>query len=363
MVIVFGCLAACAAGAIHHDDARLVARNAMIRASGDAAALRRMLRDSVTDGGLRFVDDTCNDRFGKPQEIHGDAQLDAFARCLATLPIVQSTRDDALADVAVLQYAPGFEIEARLVESDSPHLMWIGASARRSTDTAPTITSEALETHRLTGDRDGPLTVALAELEDPAHHAGFVQSWLKVCVDDQGTVTSADSFETNSLLADQAFVAAAKQWTFRPFEVDGAAIPVCAMTRMTYPSGANTQAEVIPLPPPPSRGKRPPVMFSQSAAKLVEGHRIAGTRLVVPDPEDKMTMMSRGETRAKGRFRVCIDEHGTVESVVPVVSTGLPRYDRQIVLALDAWRYSPFLVDSEPVPICTYITFVYTQHR
>ena len=49
-------------------------------------------------------------------------------------------------------------------------------------------------------------------------------------------------------------------------------------------------------------------------------------------------------------------------SVVALKSTGAPAYDRKIERAIHRWKYSPFTIDGEPQPICSTVTFVYSQH-
>jgi len=42
-------------------------------------------------------------------------------------------------------------------------------------------------------------------------------------------------------------------------------------------------------------------------------------------------------------------------------STGSIHYDRRIERMIYAWRYRPFLIDGEPAPACTAVTFIYAQ--
>ncbi|HSN28113.1 MAG TPA: hypothetical protein VLT45_17625, partial [Kofleriaceae bacterium] len=83
--------------------------------AGDVAAVRRMLAPSVVNGGLWFADPTCEAELAVPGQV-GGGRLDELARCLATLKLEAGSRADALPDVAVLRYAPGFELEAQFIE-------------------------------------------------------------------------------------------------------------------------------------------------------------------------------------------------------------------------------------------------------
>jgi hypothetical protein len=340
-------------------------RDALANASGDAAAIERLLRESVVNGGLWFDDASCAAQFGTPGEL-GPDKFREFARCLAGLHLQRSAREDELGDVVVMTYAPGFEIEARVTqETRGPHLMWIGFESRRADEAiTPTVTVDALEAWRLAGTRDGPVDPRSAkDLElDPTHDSHAAFAWLKVCVDASGAVT-VRPHETTSVNAQTVFVAATRTWAFRPFMIRDRAIPVCAMMRLAYPPGQAPRVETIPLPPPPSRTTRPPLVLARgSKHALVEGKRIAGVKNIVPDDETKSEIAASRVRRVTGAFRVCLDDTGRVESVLPTRSTGFAAYDRKLLAGIWQWAYSPYLVDNTPVPVCTGVTFIYNQH-
>lgn len=327
---------------------------------GDAPKLRRLMRDSVTNGGLAFDDPACARDFGTPGEVKSE-QLDAFAKCLAGLHLEPSAREDALPDVLVMQYAPGFEVQARVVDDDGAQLRWIGFASRTEGDLdVPTITRAALEKLRLAGDPNAtltPETTSQLELDTvPDTHAAY--TWFKLCLDNTGAIVKTDSFETTSPKATKAFVAAIAPWKFRPFVTRGTPISVCSMVRLAHPVSQAPVVEKLPLPPPSSRSKKRPLMLP--SAKLLEGKRVAGTISIVPNDLDKLKLKG-GEATLVGVFRVCIDDTGVVESVLPIQPTGLPDYDRKIVSTVHDWKYQPYFVDDQPVPVCTHVRFVYRQ--
>lgn len=320
--------------------------------AGDAATLEAMMQDSVTNGGLAFDDATCQRDFGAAGDV-APARFGAFARCLAGLHLTASEREDALPDVVVLQHAPGFELEARVTETG--RLAWIGFASRTAGEPdVPTITAAALEGLRLAGDR---APAVASDLVDPELGVGF--AWFKLCLDRAGAVTKAEPFETTSDGVSKAFGHALATWRFRPFVTRGAPIPVCTLVRLAYPADKAPKVETLPLPPPPSRSKKRPLVLAN--ARLIEGRRISGEKAVVPDDADKMRIRNSPHGRWRGRFRVCVDDTGVVESVLPLELTGLPGYDRKLVAAIHDWRYTPYQVDDVPVPVCTQVTFVYAQ--
>lgn len=353
-------------------DTKVAAGNDLAAALTDVAKMTALLRSGVVNGGLWFEDASCADKF-TGGEVAAELRSE-FARCLVGLKLKPSTRKDALGDVVVLTYPPGFELEARLVQNlDQPTaLTWIGYASKREKDALPSISGEALEGLRVAGDRNGPVDAAVGDTfersaishdtpdptsVDPAKKFAF--SWLKICLDETGVIDDVDPFLNTSTEAEAAFVSAAKQWKFRPFTIGGQPMPVCAMTRLVYPPAASSEPEVLPMPPPPSRSKKRPRMLTSS--KLIEARRIAGTKLIVPDDSTKMEIQRAGASRLEGTFRVCVDDTGVVESVLPIKSTGISTYDSLLIGHMRRWRYSPFKIDDEAVPVCTYVTFIYSQ--
>lgn len=176
-------------------------------------------------------------------------------------------------------------------------------------------------------------------------------------------MTEVAPFLTTSTKAEAAFVEAVRDWRFRPFQVRDRAIPVCAMSRVVYPPGADPDPESLPMSPPPSRSKKRPVMLAagKTTTELLKGHRIAGTIAIVPDDETKV-LIQRARIRVlTAKFRLCIDDAGLVESVLPLESSGSSTYDAKLIAQMRSWKYTPFEVDGQPVPICTYVSFIYKQ--
>jgi len=115
-----------------------------------------------------------------------------------------------------------------------------------------------------------------------------------------------------------------------------------------------------PPPPPPPPPPSPPTNVPPT---LLEGNRIAGNKLIVPEDADKLTMQQSGKDRVIGSFKLCLDATGAVSAVTQLKSTGLPGYDAKIQNEIQAsWRYRPYLVNGKPVPVCTAVTFIYSRH-
>jgi TonB family protein len=338
-------VASCAAPAPH--TARDFAQQlAGASATADAAAVRALLLDTVADGGLWFDDATCAQTFGAPRALAA-TEVDAFAACLAKLGLRVSARIDALPDVAVLEYAPGFELEARFVDDASgPRISWIGYSSRLADDTLPTVAAAALEPLRVAGDRDGPLDPARVG-PSPVRHA-----WLKVCVDDTGTVAAVDVRETTSPRIANMVASAAVAWRFKPFVVGGKPTPVCALFYATYPPQVGVRAsERLPLPMTMTSGRPvvPPTELEQ----------IAGERVIVPDPGTRAGARKAAMRFLVGTFKFCVDASGHVDEVAVMRSSRSLAYDQRVVRTLKTWAFRPFVIDGAPAPVCSAITFAY----
>lgn len=333
-----------------------------VESAHDASKIASMLHGSVTNGGLWFEDGECAKQFQAPGEILPSSFAE-FARCLAALKLRKSSREDSLGDVVVLEYGAGFEVQARVVqEVDGPRLSWIGFVAHRLDTEPPTVTSATLESLREGGDANGPLDAAVAARftprPDKAHY-----TWFKICLDETGAISRTDEYATTSLEASAAFGAAVRAWTFKPFTMEGQPMPVCAMVRPSWPAGTASEPETLPLPLPPSKAnKKPPIVFVPGAVvDFVSGARIKGERMVTPADNEKNLIAKRGIHRIVTSWRLCLDEHGQPESILPYRSSGFAGYDRRIIATMQAWRYRPFQVDGQPVPVCIGITFIYSQ--
>jgi len=321
-VVVVGVFMGCGPGLkTEQPDPKAEGRNALLEASGNASAIEELFHGYVTDGGLWFEDPACASQFGSGGDIPPN-QLSAFAKCLAALHFNASPREDQLGDVVVMSYPPGIEIEARIVhERVGPRLAWIGYESRRPVDAlSPTVTADTLESVRLTGDRNGPIDQEAAAALALGPGAEPARAWLRVCVDENGAVTLAHPFSTTDPKASAAFEKAAMAWTFKPFTIGARVVPICSMVQMSYPTGGAPRVEVLPLPPARTRSNVEPTTFSGTKApQLLEGHRIAGTKQIAPDDAIKTLIQKSHVDKVVGTFRVCLDETGSVESILPLL--------------------------------------------
>ncbi|GAB4567050.1 MAG: hypothetical protein Tsb0020_19300 [Haliangiales bacterium] len=111
-----------------------------------------------------------------------------------------------------------------------------------------------------------------------------------------------------------------------------------------------------PPPPPPPPPK--PQVVPQVA---VEGKRIAGEKQIQPDDTTKIQMQRDAKNRIVAVYKMCLNKGGAVTKINMVKSSGYPDYDRKIRSKMQEWRYQPYMVNGQAIPVCSSITFIYSQ--
>ncbi len=118
-----------------------------------------------------------------------------------------------------------------------------------------------------------------------------------------------------------------------------------------------TVGAATPPPPPP-----PPAPPQNVAPTILEGSRIAGEKQISPDDVTKTEIQRSGKSRIVGSFKLCLNVSGEITSVTMLKATGFPAYDNKIQSTMrGTWRYRPFNVNGKAVPVCTAVTFIYSQ--
>jgi hypothetical protein len=121
-------------------------------------------------------------------------------------------------------------------------------------------------------------------------------------------------------------------------------------------------------PPPPTSHEAYRIDISpryrEHARELVScstpnPRRIVGDACVYPSEHDRQAMVHDGIQRTFASFKVCASATGTIASVTTLRSTRYDDYDRRLVAAIYQWRFLPYLVDGEALPVCSAVTFVY----
>lgn len=299
--------------------------------SGDVETIRRLLGPKVVLGGLWFPDADCTREFAAPGEI-GGGRLEELARCLTTVKLELTSHHSVFDDVAVLSYAPGIEVEARLVDTDhGTWLSWIGyADVREASDRLPTLTQAAFDALR-DGSDAAPATM-------PQAHES---AWLRVCIDATGHVTNAHIRSASSMEAGRMFAAAAQSWHFRPFSPAGQPLPACSLVS-------------LPTAGPKSPG-RPPTLPTPNGEPMLYGrlHRTQSGGFPVVTPALKRELNDRNIHELVTAIRLCVNERGEPYGVHLLRSSGVPSIDQGRLQAEQASRYEPYRDGDRPIAACT----------
>jgi TonB family protein len=94
---------------------------------------------------------------------------------------------------------------------------------------------------------------------------------------------------------------------------------------------------------------------------LLEGYRTRGSKLIVPDDDTKLAFQESGKDKLITSYKLCVDTTGAVDRVSMLKTSGYPAYDAKIMRAMKGWGYRPYLVNGKAVPVCTAVTFIYSQ--
>jgi protein TonB len=130
------------------------------------------------------------------------------------------------------------------------------------------------------------------------------------------------------------------------------------------PIGVITSQHVLPgprieAPPPAPELPRPPATV---APTTIEAQRIAGQKLIQPDEGTKLQMARDSRQRVQAVVKMCLSAQGDVTSTRLGQSSGYAEYDALIMDTMQSWKYRPYLVDNQPAPVCTQVTFIYQQN-
>lgn len=320
----------------------------------DTVALAQLAPRDITVSGLWFDTAECTRQFSGTVIVTPGAQP-ALLHCLGALglrlePEASRNRTPAL------MYDPGVVLSLDIQDGMIRRIT--GPSAPVGNPAAATISSEALASHLIAGTRSvDPGPVVRDAVAGDAAAVAVVP--LQVCVDANGKLIKASALDhpqrDDGYL--RAVEAAASQWQFRPFEVRGSAVPVCALDVFVYPA---ERWRRVRLPGAESQpGGR--TAADRIAPEVFNAHRLEGKRAIVPDAETQEAIAEMGVRDVVGTFKLCITATGAIGSIRTLKSTGFSRYDQTIEHELRNWKYKPIWINGVPTPVCSSVTFRYAQ--
>ena len=332
----------------------------------DVEAVKSRIVLPLRVSNMVFVAPACAKFAGKVKVTEAD--LPAFVGCVADHGVTDLHGPDDLWINAV--YGPGFP----LIVIDAPVRAMFGYGLGMTEKFA--IEPVTFASHVQNFTREIVPAAALKKDVDDAQEP--IVAMAAVCVDGAGKVT------VDAQVADAEFQPYARlvkkavgRWSIKPFMMGGKAITGCARFVVGYPAKLIKIPLATPRPagaPPllaPGEAEpagdadglaRPPTVEPQNVpATLLEGSRISGEKAIVPDDTTKAKITESKREKVIGSFKLCLGASGAITAVTQLKSTGQPDYDAKIIRTMNTWKYRPYKVNGAAVPVCTAVTFIYSQ--
>jgi TPR repeat protein len=338
------------------------ARNALTRQ--DDAALAAIAPRPVALSGLWFDTPECSAQFSGDHELT-TAEHPAFLRCLATIrpsavslePTSERAGEDAGVDGgggSQLRYEPGVSLS---IDVEDGALQGITApDVAELQPTAAPLDFAILASHLTAGTTTIAVDPEVRSTTERNHDVAFVR--LLACVDPSGKLERATVLQRS--VGHDSYVRAvenaAAAWRFAPFSVRGQAVRVCALELFAYPPDQPSKVNLLR-----AETLRELSAGSAVAPTALEANRIAGDMNLTPPPVTKTQISRMGADGAIGSFKLCLSAAGEIDHIEMLQSTGFDGYDRTLLDGMDRWKYRPFLVNGQPRPVCTAVTFIYSQ--
>jgi len=105
--------------------------------------------------------------------------------------------------------------------------------------------------------------------------------------------------------------------------------------------------------------KRKKVPPEAVPAHMIDGHRIKGDTNIVAPESVRIAMLKRKQRKLTATIKLCLSASGSPNSVRVIGSSGHEDYDAKLKAAVNRWRYRPYRVNGQAVPVCTSIRFIY----
>jgi protein TonB len=109
--------------------------------------------------------------------------------------------------------------------------------------------------------------------------------------------------------------------------------------------------------PPPPEPKAPQIVQQQA----LEAQRISGEKNIQPPDPVKTAIKRDGKNKIVAVVKMCLTAGGRIDSLKMIKASGYSAYDNTIKAKMKQWKYRPFKVNGKAVPVCSAVTFIYTQ--
>lgn len=177
---------------------------------------------------------------------------------------------------------------------------------------------------------------------------------LKILIDQQGNVESADMIEGDDVFRKSAIDAAMK-WKYKPYIKGGKPVRVSTTLNMNFVFTGNTEdvkdsdAHKLASLSDPSLPKR--IRLSQGVSEGMLIHRVQPTY----PPEAR-----QAHVQGMVVLKAVIGKDGRINDLTVV--SGAPELRQSALGAVRQWRYRPYALNGAPVEVDTMITVNYQLH-
>jgi hypothetical protein len=290
--------------------------------AGDGAACARLMQTTAGDAEV-------SDRYGRRACLQGDAIACEFlGNAMFTRALAPTPKEDS---------EQLFRDSARSYRLACHHERWLGCV--RAAASLQRIGDEATRTEERALARRG-FELADARCKDSSPEAcDFLAQWAEKA-GDAAKATEAYARGCRALLERGS-----------PGErhrlIDE---PLCRRARQLGVAPPDLRDTA------PARTLREPQIVPDVA---LEAKRIAGEAQIQPPLGVAKYIAKNHIPMVKASAVLCLSELGLVSNLNIDLASGSTTYDRRLFEGMRTWRYRPFLVDGEPKPVCTRVTFVY----
>ena len=122
-----------------------------------------------------------------------------------------------------------------------------------------------------------------------------------------------------------------------------------------------SELAVVPSPESIVRTESPGSPHESQVA--VEARRITGTNAILPPLSVRLEMQRQEHPPIGAHVKLCLSSSGLVENLRFSGASGFPSYDLELLETIRTWRYRPFMIDGKASPVCTRLTFTYSQNN
>jgi TonB family protein len=172
---------------------------------------------------------------------------------------------------------------------------------------------------------------------------------LSILINEEGLVYEIHTSPHNNPVLEEAAIDAVKEWKYSPTLLNGEPVPVMATVTIVFRFSETPSDDQSSTPPAGARvWRRDPIKV---------GGNVQETKLVRKVDPVYPELALKARVQGRILLTITVDEEGYV-SDVQVVS-GHPLLSEAAVNAVKQWKYSPTLLNGEPVPVMATVTIVF----